>query len=320
MKRNTDINSILRPLSEAPTQAYISDALQVADILEWIISQRNCLGGANLQNQDLQPLTVRQSTFSISEEFLRRMYYIKKRHPARFIVIIDRKAIMKTVQLWRFISNVYDEVYISDNHSKILLVSSTRHGQRTTDNGQPMPGIAMVTSQNLTRGNRSESSVISSDPQVYTRLLDDFNQLITLKSAPMHELMPVNKFSKTNHDSRHINPAPDCGVTEGSAYQTEGSTITKGSKAPASLESEIQRLAALFVPISDIAVILELDPMELRERIADPDSPESIAYRRGKAMAKVRIRAQEMELAACGSPLGLQSVRDNLLTMENDED
>lgn len=45
MKRNADINSILRPLSETVSQAYISNALQVADVLEWIIQQRNCLGG-----------------------------------------------------------------------------------------------------------------------------------------------------------------------------------------------------------------------------------------------------------------------------------
>lgn len=304
MKRNADINSILRPLSETVSQAYISNALQVADVLEWIIQQRNCLGGVYLQNRPLQktltgnqqPLTVRQSTFSISEEFLRRMYFIKKKYPARFIVVIDRKALMKTVQLWRFIDRVYDEVYIADNHSKILLVSS---------DATPTSGIAMVTSQNLTRGNRAESSVISSDPGIYGRLLDDFNDIIKNHSAPMHELLPTS----VNHQpsSTYQQPAnPDCGTNEVSA-----------STNPI---SEIERLAGFFVPISDIAVILEMDPMELRDRIADPETPESIAYRRGKAMAKVKIRAQEMELAGCGSPLGLQSVRENLLTMENDED
>lgn len=312
MKRNADINSILRPLSETVSQAYISNALQVADVLEWIIQQRNCLGGVYLQNRPLQktitgnqqPLTVRQSTFSISEEFLRRMYFIKKKYPARFIVVIDRKALMKTVQLWRFIDRVYDEVYVADNHSKILLVSG---GQQTTGNGQPAvcQGIAMVTSQNLTRGNRAESSVISSDPGIYGRLLDDFNDIIKNHSAPMHELLPTS----VNHHPVNTGqqPAnPNCGANE--------------VCASANPISEIERLAGFFVPISDIAVILEMDPMELRDRIADPETPESIAYRRGKAMAKVKIRAQEMELAGCGSPLGLQSVRENLLKMENDED
>lgn len=308
MKRNVDINSILRPLSETVSQAYISNALQVADVLEWIIQQRSCLGGMCLHSRDIdqataggrQPLTVRQSTFSISEEFLRRMYFIKKKYPARFIVVIDRKALMKTVQLWRFIDRVYDEVYIADNHSKILLVSCG-----DADSHSTAAGVAMVTSQNLTRGNRAESSVISSDSGIYGRLLDDFNNIIKNHSAPMHELLPtsVNRMSSAtdcqtvNHGQQQANN--DCGANE---------------------ISEIERLAGFFVPISDIAVILEMDPMALRDRIADPESPESIAYRRGKAMAKVKIRAQEMELAGCGSPLGLQSVRENLLTMESDED
>ena len=39
MKRTADINEILRPLKDAPCQAYLSNAVQVADILEWILSQ-----------------------------------------------------------------------------------------------------------------------------------------------------------------------------------------------------------------------------------------------------------------------------------------
>ena len=87
-----------------------------------------------------------------------------------------------------------------------------------------------------------------------------------------------------------------------------------------SLSSEIERLAGYFVPISDIATILGISPIELRDKIADQDSEESLAYRRGKAKAKVALKAQEMELARVGSPLGMQSVRENLLLMESDED
>jgi len=39
MKRTADIDQILRPLKDAPFQAYLSNAVQVADILEWILSQ-----------------------------------------------------------------------------------------------------------------------------------------------------------------------------------------------------------------------------------------------------------------------------------------
>lgn len=34
MKQSADINQILRPLKDTPFQAYLSNAVQVADILE----------------------------------------------------------------------------------------------------------------------------------------------------------------------------------------------------------------------------------------------------------------------------------------------
>lgn len=165
MKRTASISSILRPLSQAPTQAYISNAIQVADILEWILSK-------NLP-PDADKVIVRQTTFSISEEFLRRSYFIRKKFNAKFVVIIDRKALNKIISLWKFISQVYDEVYISDNHSKILLVSDAEGS-----------AISLVTSQNLTRGNRAESAVISADAAIFNSLLECFEDLRKFNSAP----------------------------------------------------------------------------------------------------------------------------------------
>ena len=54
MKRSANIDQILRPLKETPFQAYLSNAVQVADILEWILGQ---VGVAE----------VWQTSFSISE-------------------------------------------------------------------------------------------------------------------------------------------------------------------------------------------------------------------------------------------------------------
>ena len=272
MKRSAKIDDILMPLEAGQTQGYVSNALQVADILEWILGQLKYCPG----------VTVYQTTFSISEEFLRRTYYIKKRYSgSRFIVIIDRKALQKTVQLWRFISQVYDEVYLSDNHSKILLVDC--NGGLT----------ALVTSQNLTRGNRCESAILTTECEVTNRLMRDFMDIRDNQSAPMHELIPVGETA-----------LPAC---------VEGGEVTDYCE-------EIERLAGYFVPVSDIATVLELHPGELRARLADESHPWSLAYRRGKAKAKVALRAQEMELARVGSPLGMQSVRENLLTMETDEE
>ena len=39
MKRTASIDKILKPLADTPFQAYLSNAVQVADILDWILSQ-----------------------------------------------------------------------------------------------------------------------------------------------------------------------------------------------------------------------------------------------------------------------------------------
>lgn len=284
MKRYADISQIPKPLAKHPTQAYISAALQVADILEWIIGQ--------IQTKKNQRITVLQTTFSISEEFLRRTYFIKQKSDARFIVIIDRKALQKTISLWRFVAQVYDEVYIADNHSKILLVTTS---PASKDKNPDMTGhftAAMATSQNLTRGNRAESAVISTAPDIFFPLLADFNDIRINNSAPMHEIMPTQQ---TIQPQEH----------DGNA---------------AGFINEIERLAGYFVPVSDMATVLQVNPNILRLKIADPDSPEGAAYARGKAKARIALKAQEMELAKVGSPLAMQAVRENLITMESDED
>ena len=81
----------------------------------------------------------------------------------------------------------------------------------------------------------------------------------------------------------------------------------------------IEQYASIYLPISDIAVILEITPEQLREDIHDSQNPASFHYRKGKALPKVQLHSQEMTLAKVGSPLALQNARDNLLAMEDDE-
>lgn len=258
--------------------AFISDNTQVAEILENVIKDLSCSDS----------ITIRQATFSISEEFLRRIWRIKTSVNARFILVIDRKALQKTKSLWRFIANVYDEVYLADSHAKILLVESVA-------NGVVKDRVSVITSQNLTRGNRHESTVITKFPDVYASLVKDFIQLTTKKSVPMHDILPVSN--------------PD------NVKKIQDSS----SEEELSVTELIEEYAAVFLSISDIAVILDLDPAWLKDRISDYNTPESHAYRKGKIKAKAQIKAQEMQLARLGSPLGVQNVRDNLLEMEEDE-
>ena len=165
MKRTADIDQILRPLKETPFQAYLSNAVQVADILEWILVQ---VGVAE----------VWQTSFSISEEFLRRLFFICKANKvSRINLVLDHKATNKTLKLWAFITQVIERTYLADNHSKILLVKG--------ENGAT---VSVITSQNLTRGNRHESAFISTSPEIFANLYDQVNDLITNHSVPLHDL------------------------------------------------------------------------------------------------------------------------------------
>ena len=156
---------ILKPLSEAPSQAYLSNAVQVADLLEWILEQ---VGTAK----------VWQTSFSISEEFLRRLFFIEKSgRVSEFNLVLDHKATNKTLKLWSFMTQVIERTYLTDNHSKILLVEA--------DSGQT---VAVVTSQNLTRGNRHESAFISTDKAIFDTLHAEVDDLIRNHSVPLYDL------------------------------------------------------------------------------------------------------------------------------------
>ena len=100
MKRNLDISTILKPLSECPHQAYLSNALQVADVLEWILGQ---VGKSEIW----------QTSFSISEEFLRRLFFIEKSgNITAFNLVLDHKATQQDPQIVGF-HHPDDEAHIS---------------------------------------------------------------------------------------------------------------------------------------------------------------------------------------------------------------
>lgn len=81
----------------------------------------------------------------------------------------------------------------------------------------------------------------------------------------------------------------------------------------------IEKLASIYMPIRDIALIIEVDDIILRDDIQCQTSAVSRAYRKGKALSKVALHQQEMNLAKVGSPLALENARQNLLDMEDDE-
>lgn len=158
------INTVLQPLADNPTQAYLSNMLQVADVLQWILGQTG-------------PACVQMTSFSISEEFLRRIFFIEKANLIRSLdIVLDFKATNKTLILWPFIAQTVENCYLASNHSKILLVFNDKWT------------VSVVMSQNLTRGNRFESGFISTDKIVFNSLHQQVDYVITRQSVPFHEV------------------------------------------------------------------------------------------------------------------------------------
>lgn len=82
---------------------------------------------------------------------------------------------------------------------------------------------------------------------------------------------------------------------------------------------ETKRLASIYLPIRDIAMVIGVPAETLREDIAVEGSDISTAYYTGKLASKMKLHSQEMKLAKIGSPLALENTKANLLLMEDDE-
>ena len=148
------VRKILKPLSDAPLQAYLDNRVQLFDIIEYILTQT---GSASIYI----------STFSTSEEFLRRIFKLRQKGMLTSAVMLaDLKASRKTVNLYRFISSVFDDVYLTENHSKVILIHNAQWH------------VSICTSQNQTRGNRTESGMISTSPEIYFKLQGQFSDIV----------------------------------------------------------------------------------------------------------------------------------------------
>ncbi|MDE6717878.1 MAG: hypothetical protein K2J70_06770 [Muribaculaceae bacterium] len=164
----TKDRSLLRPLDEAPAQVFVTNRLQVADILDHVLRWTG-------------PADVWLATFSVSEEFLRHLHFLNdsEKRILSAQLIIDYKAAQKTMKLWEFIEQVFQASFMADNHSKILLVASPDRARL----------VSVITSQNLTRGNRFESSFLTTDPVIFKSMLADWNSIASHNSIPLDDFL-----------------------------------------------------------------------------------------------------------------------------------
>ena len=138
-----------------PVQTYFCMGLQLSDIIEWVLAQTG-------------PGHVDISTFSVGDEFLRRLYMLRRKGAVTSCrIVCDSRAMRKTRLLSASLRSTVDDVRVAQNHSKVVIV----YGKEMT--------AAVITSQNLTRGNRTEAGVVTADPVTIEALRSQFDNLLT---------------------------------------------------------------------------------------------------------------------------------------------
>lgn len=150
MPKGKDVSMILRPVHDVPLQAYFGQGLHTLGLLGWLLPQT---GKAD----------VWVSSYSTSEPFLNGFCLLRQKDMIRHsAILLDQRAARKTLQLERLLDASFEHVFLGQNHSKLLLL---RNGKMT---------ISVITSQNQTYGARAESTIISTDPQVFGVLMQQF--------------------------------------------------------------------------------------------------------------------------------------------------
>lgn len=83
--------------------------------------------------------------------------------------------------------------------------------------------------------------------------------------------------------------------------------------------TQVEKYASIYLPISDMAILMNIPTDLLWDEIRNRATEVSKAYHRGKAASRVKLHHQEMLLAQVGSPLAIENAHRNLLDMEDDE-
>lgn len=163
MKR---ISKILRPLTynSEKCQAYLGTGLHTLGLLGWILEQT---GRAD----------VYVSTFSTSDAFLSGFLRLKRKNLiARSVLVADLKAARKTVKLYRLMQSCFDEIFLSMNHSKIVLVQNECWT------------VSVISSQNQTYGDRAECSLVTTDQNIFLSLYSGLSKIVENNSIQMNGL------------------------------------------------------------------------------------------------------------------------------------
>ena len=80
-----------------------------------------------------------------------------------------------------------------------------------------------------------------------------------------------------------------------------------------------EKYAGLLFKISDIALLIDVDPDELRDEIANKSTEISKIYHKAKLQVITRLRAQEIEQAELGSNTAIELVTKYIQEQQLDE-
>lgn len=164
MPKGIDLNRILQPLHKNPLQSYLGKGLHTLGLLGWILEQT---GRAD----------VYVSTFSTSDAFLRGFYNLRKKGLiGQSVLLADLKASKKTVKLYREMQVCFDSVYLSMNHSKVVLVQNDSHL------------VTVISSQNQTYGDRAECTVVTTSQEIFLQQYSGFKDLVDNNSIQLNGL------------------------------------------------------------------------------------------------------------------------------------
>lgn len=145
---------IVRPFDDMPRQVFYDRRIQLFQLIVGVLEL-------------IGPSDISVATFSCSEEFLRRQYLLRKDgYLLRSRLLVDSKALRKTMRLAPMMDKCYDEVWIGENHSKLVLLRSS--------SGL----VSITTSQNQTRGNRLECSIVENDISTWQQLNDNYERAL----------------------------------------------------------------------------------------------------------------------------------------------
>lgn len=148
--------AILSSINVRPRQVYLGRGLHTLGLISWILQQT---GRAD---------EVIVTTFSTSIDFLSGFYNLRQRGLIdKAIMVADVKAAKKTWRLDNLLNSAFDHVYLSENHSKIVLISA---GDKR---------ISVISSQNNTYGGRTECTLIDTDSEIYNTLHTAIDNLLT---------------------------------------------------------------------------------------------------------------------------------------------